>query len=60
MEATAPKKPTDEVVPAKGTDLSGRAKIVVVIGRGKTGKTTLLRWMTERWQATALPPRRAP
>jgi hypothetical protein len=31
----------------KGVDLSGRIKIVFAAGRGKTGKTTLLRWVTE-------------
>jgi hypothetical protein len=33
---------------AKGIDLSGRAKIVMAAGRGKTGKTTLLRWIAEQ------------
>lgn len=32
---------------AQGIDLSGRAKIVMAAGRGKTGKTTLLRWLAE-------------
>ena len=31
-----------------GLDLSGRPKVWFVIGRGKTGKTTLIRWMAER------------
>ncbi len=44
----APKKAEDDIVPQTGIDLSDRAKIVFVIGRGKTGKTTLLRWMAER------------
>ena len=30
-----------------GIDLSGKTKIVFAAGRGKTGKTTLLRWLTE-------------
>jgi hypothetical protein len=30
-----------------GIDLSDRAKIIFAAGRGKTGKTTLLRWLTE-------------
>lgn len=29
-------------------DLTSKRKIVLVAGRGKTGKTTLLRWMAER------------
>ena len=44
----APKKAEDDVIPEKGMDLSGRPKIIFVIGRGKTGKTTLLRWMAEK------------
>ncbi len=31
----------------KGLDLSGKTKIVFAAGRGKTGKTTLLRWIAE-------------
>jgi hypothetical protein len=31
----------------QGIDLTGMPKIVFAAGRGKTGKTTLLRWMTE-------------
>lgn len=30
-----------------GMDLSGKAKIIFAAGRGKTGKTTLLRWIAE-------------
>lgn len=30
-----------------GVDLSGKPKIIFAAGRGKTGKTTLLRWLTE-------------
>jgi hypothetical protein len=44
----APTKASDDVEPAKGRDLAGKAKVIFVIGRGKTGKTTLLRWMAER------------
>jgi hypothetical protein len=44
----APKKAQDDIVPQKGMDLSDRPKIIFVIGRGKTGKTTLLRWMAEK------------
>lgn len=33
---------------AQGIDLSDRPKIVLAVGRGKTGKTTMLRWMAER------------
>lgn len=44
----APKKAEDDVIAEKGIDLSDRPKIIFVIGRGKTGKTTLLRWMAEK------------
>jgi hypothetical protein len=44
----APQKVEDDVIAEKGEDLSGRPKIIFVIGRGKTGKTTFLRWMAER------------
>lgn len=36
-----------EPVIESGVDLSGKAKIVFAAGRGKTGKTTLLRWFAE-------------
>jgi Zeta toxin len=32
----------------QGVDLSGKPKIIFAAGRGKTGKTTLLRWMAEK------------
>jgi hypothetical protein len=31
-----------------GIDLTGKKKIIFAVGRGKTGKTTLLRWLTEK------------
>ena len=34
--------------PEQGIDLSGKPKVVCFIGRGKTGKTTTIRWMAER------------
>jgi hypothetical protein len=41
--------PRTEAEPAveQGIDLSGVPKIVMAAGRGKTGKTTLLRWISE-------------
>src|ERR1700735_1215424 len=45
--AFAPKKQDDDVIPQKGIDLSGKPKLIFVIGRGKTGKTTFLRWVAE-------------
>ncbi len=43
-----PQKAEDEPPVIQGIDLSGQTKIVFAAGRGKTGKTTLLRWLTER------------
>ncbi|HQT65726.1 MAG: hypothetical protein B7Z75_14700 [Acidocella sp. 20-57-95] len=40
-----PKEPEPDI--ETGIDLTGRAKIIFAAGRGKTGKTTLLRWLTE-------------
>jgi hypothetical protein len=40
-------KGADDPPPAQGIDLSGTNKIIFAVGRGKTGKTTLLRWMAE-------------
>ncbi len=37
----------DEPTIEKGGDLSGKPKIIFAAGRGKTGKTTLLRWIQE-------------
>jgi hypothetical protein len=37
----------DEPPVEKGVDLAGKPKIIFAAGRGKTGKTTLLRWMQE-------------
>ncbi len=41
--------PPQEAEPeiGQGIDLTGQAKIIFAAGRGKTGKTTLLRWLTE-------------
>src|ERR1700710_1311871 len=44
----APQKAKDDLHPAQGVDLSGQARIIFVIGRGKTGKTTFLRWAAEK------------
>jgi len=41
--------PKTEAQPAveQGVNLAGKAKIVFAAGRGKTGKTTMLRWLAE-------------
>lgn len=44
----APRKVEDDVQVQQGIDLSNHKKVIFVIGRGKTGKTTLLRWMAEK------------
>jgi len=41
--ATTPASPA----PLTGIDLSGRHKIIFWVGRGKTGKTTGIRWLAE-------------
>jgi hypothetical protein len=48
-------KDADEPPPAQGIDLTGRNKIIFAVGRGKTGKTTLLRWMAETALAAGRP-----
>jgi hypothetical protein len=45
----------DDPPPAQGIDLSGKNKIIFAVGRGKTGKTTLLRWMAEQAIAAGHP-----
>jgi hypothetical protein len=45
--AFAPRKQDDDVKPQQGMDLADRPKLIFVIGRGKTGKTTFLRWVAE-------------
>jgi hypothetical protein len=44
----APRRLEDDVEVQQGMDLAAHRKIIFVIGRGKTGKTTLLRWMAEK------------
>jgi hypothetical protein len=48
-------KGADEPPPAQGIDLTGQNKIIFAVGRGKTGKTTLLRWMAETALASGRP-----
>ncbi len=45
--AFAPRKQDDDVKPQQGMDLADKPKLIFVIGRGKTGKTTFLRWVAE-------------
>lgn len=40
-----PREPEPQI--AQGVDLSGKPKIVMAVGRGGKGKTTLLRWVSE-------------
>ena len=46
LTGLAPQQEPEPVI-EKGIDLSGKPKIVFAAGRGKTGKTTLLRWVAE-------------
>jgi hypothetical protein len=45
--AFAPRKQDDDITPQQGMDLADKPKLIFVIGRGKTGKTTFLRWVAE-------------
>ena len=45
ISLAAPKELEPDI--EQGIDLTGQAKIIFAAGRGKTGKTTLLRWLTE-------------
>ena len=45
--AFAPRKQEDDVAPEQGIDLADKPKLIFVIGRGKTGRTTFLRWVAE-------------
>lgn len=45
---TPRQKGADDQPPAHGIDLTDKNKIIFAVGRGKTGKTTLLRWMAEK------------
>ena len=46
ITSTAP-TPLGQPVAKTGVDLSGKKKVIFFVGRGKTGKTTLIRWMSE-------------
>ena len=45
--AFAPRKQDDDIKLQQGMDLADKPKLIFVIGRGKTGKTTFLRWVAE-------------
>ena len=45
----------DSAVAAPGIDLAGRPKVWFVIGRGRIGKTTLIRWAAETLAAEGEP-----
>ncbi len=44
---SASAKPASPIAPMSGIDLSHKKKIIFWIGRGKTGKTTGIRWSAE-------------
>jgi hypothetical protein len=50
FETLAPQTEPEPII-KKGVDLAGRTKIIFAAGRGKTGKTTLLRWFAEMSEA---------
>ena len=41
-------RPSEPGRPVQALDLTGKAKAIMAIGLGATGKTTLLRWLCER------------
>ena len=41
-------RPERDTTSGRATDLTGKAKAIMAIGLGATGKTTLLRWLCER------------
>jgi hypothetical protein len=45
--STAAPKAAGANVAKKGVDLSSKKKVIFFVGRGKTGKTTLIRWLSE-------------
>jgi hypothetical protein len=45
--STAGPKAAGPIVAKQGVDLSGKKKVIFFVGRGKTGKTTLIRWLAE-------------
>src|ERR1035437_2435512 len=45
--STAAPKAAGPNVAKKGADLSSKKKVIFFVGRGKTGKTTLIRWLSE-------------
>lgn len=46
--AASPTSSSPSPAPLTGIDLSGRHKIIFWVGRGKTGKTTGIRWLAEK------------
>src|SRR5438309_9057119 len=49
--AVAKRSPAAETSTCEpGLDLSGKPRVIFLIGRGATGKTTLAKWMIERGQ----------
>ena len=52
---TPPRDEAADATPETGIDIADRPKIVFVAGRGKTGKTTLLRWAAEVAQGHGRP-----
>ena len=48
VSASSPAASTSGPAPLSGIDLSRRHKIIFWVGRGKTGKTTGIRWLAEK------------
>ena len=48
LDVPRPGRPERDKLSSRATDLTGKAKAIMAIGLGATGKTTLLRWLCER------------
>ena len=48
LDVPRPGRPERDKPSSRATDLTGKAKAIMAIGLGATGKTTLLRWLCER------------
>ena len=53
--ATAARPSQDQEIARHGVDLTGKKKVIFFVGRGKTGKTMLIRWLSETALASDVP-----
>lgn len=53
--ATVGVAPQGQKIAKVGVDLTGKRKVIFFVGRGKTGKTMLIRWLSETALASDVP-----